>query len=71
MADKICPILMAGTMIANIEQIAVRDFPLYSLYYEPPYCRREKCEWFENGCPAHPKVELEYKLGTIKPLPQK
>lgn len=62
---KICPILMAGTMLNNICEINV------SLYYESPRCMREKCEWFENGCPAHPKVELEYKLGTIKPLPQR
>lgn len=22
-------------------------------------CLREACEWYENGCPAHPKKEPE------------
>lgn len=55
MSDKICPILMAGTMISNIDVIEVMKG--HHLYYESVRCMGEKCEWFENGCPAHPHAE--------------
>ena len=51
MADKICPILMAGTMISNIYASRAKGT---HLYYESVRCMGGKCEWFENGCPAHP-----------------
>ena len=54
MADKICPILMAGTMISNIYAIRTKDT---HLFYESVQCMREKCEWFENGCPAYSHAE--------------
>ena len=58
MTDKICPILMAGTMISNIYAIRAKDT---HLYYESVRCMGGKCEWFENGCPAHPHPDLKPK----------
>lgn len=61
MADKICPILMAGTMISNIYRVGPKE---HHLFYESVRCMGEKCEWFENGCPAHPhpdKTSVEKK----------
>jgi len=54
MADRICPILMAGTMISNIYAIRAKGMAKDThLYYESVRCMQEKCEWFLNGCPAY------------------
>ena len=59
MADKICPILMAGTMISNIYAIKTKGIRDTHLYYESVRCMGEKCEWFDNGCPAYPHPDLK------------
>lgn len=65
MADKICPILMAGTMMANIYAIEAKDT---DRYYESVRCMQESCEWFDNGCPAHPRLEFEPGFEPSKTL---
>lgn len=61
MADKICPILMAGTMISNIYAFEAKGIKDTHLFYESVRCMGEKCEWFDNGCPAHPHPDLKPK----------
>ena len=43
-----CPILAAGSLVGSVE-----GEELWEVYQVE--CIREACEWFENGCPAHPK----------------
>lgn len=52
---KICPILMAGAMVRCIDSDVERP-TRYHLFHEPVICLGDKCEWFDNGCPAHPSV---------------
>lgn len=58
-----CPILKAGTMITSVgtrsQQYAFHGDCQFtaSISHEQPECMKEKCEWFEKGCPAHPKPE--------------
>ena len=71
MSEKVCPILQAGRMISLISshgtypvsgEVKVSARILYEL---PASCLREKCEWYENGCPAHPPVPLKKQIITL------
>lgn len=59
--EKLCPILQAGKMIARASSLS-NQCPIrgeakvsVSISYEmSSECMRENCEWYLNGCPAHP-----------------
>ena len=53
---KICPILMAGAMITEIHT-QTGHTTTHNVLHEPALCIGDKCEWFKNGCPAHPKPQ--------------
>jgi hypothetical protein len=50
---KICPILMAGVLAKIGGYLAKTGSRGDTL------CLGDKCEWFDNGCPAHPRLEFE------------
>lgn len=54
---KICPILMAGTMLRCTDSVTRRP-TRYQPYFKPVLCLGDMCEWFDNGCPAHPRPGL-------------
>jgi len=55
---KICPILMAGAMIDEIHT-QTDHTTVHRVYHDSVLCLGDKCEWFDNGCPAHPRLEFE------------
>jgi len=55
---KICPILMAGAMIDEIHT-QTDHTTVHRVYHDSVLCLGDKCEWYDNGCPAHPRLEFE------------
>jgi len=51
--SKICPILMAG-MLAKVGGYLAK-----TQCRGDTLCIGDKCEWFDNGCPAHPGWERD------------
>ena len=57
---KWCPILAAGNPIRDLsyfEEAACAEGILEARiehYQRLAGCQKERCEWYENGCPAHP-----------------
>lgn len=68
----ICPILKSGTMIKSYE----RSFSVgpgmggtrhNDLQHESAECMGKECEWFKQGCPAHPITDaLRDKIRAMK-----
>ena len=55
---KICPILMAGAMIYEIHTETDHTM-IHKVHHDPIRCIGDMCEWFDNGCPAHPRMNVE------------
>ncbi len=53
---KICPILMAG---ATSTYFGTSNPTTQAAISATWFCIGDKCEWFDNGCPAHPRLEFE------------
>lgn len=58
---KICPILMAGAMIYEIHT-QTDHTTRHKVYHDSVLCLGDKCEWFDNGCPAHPRLDPKFVL---------
>jgi hypothetical protein len=59
---KKCPILQAGLMLNGImvktSSVSVSSYSEMTHRFtenHPPTCMKSGCEWYKNGCPAHPK----------------
>lgn len=51
-----CPILAVANRFKKITNYKGTRFTFVVAHSAE--CTKQDCEWFENGCPAHPKKEL-------------
>lgn len=51
MEDKICPVIFIG--LCQRKDLTASEITKLS------ECIKERCEWYEHGCPAHPTEEVK------------